>query len=174
LIQLLKVPQQSCEQLPRVAWQPILPVLQNLWHARREVSNAFPDHDSEFREQTTDLIRLRGARLHKPLARPMQGQYRLLLYRFDRHEPHIGSLHRLADRFGIACIALVRLHVRLHELRCHQLHRVSEAQQLMCPVMRARARFHPDQTGGRLAKNFATSARLSCLRTITFPRSSTP
>src|SRR6202521_4230766 len=159
-MQLLKVLQQSCEQLPRVAWQPILPVLENLRYALRQVSNTLGYHDPELREQPPDLIRLRGARLHKTLARPMQGQHRLLLWRFHRHEPHIGSLHRLADRLRIARIALVRFYIRLHELRRHQLHGMPKRHQLTCPVMRTRARFHPDQAGREIGKELCDLSSL--------------
>jgi hypothetical protein len=48
----------------------------------------------------------------------------LLLNILDRHESHMRSINRLADRLGIGCVVLVGLDVGLDELRRNQPHRV--------------------------------------------------
>jgi hypothetical protein len=78
-IQLLEVFQQSGKQLPRVAWQAVLAILQDLWHTLRHMTNALRDNDPELRQQPADLIRLRSALFHQSLAHPMQREHRLLL-----------------------------------------------------------------------------------------------
>ena len=97
------------------------------------------------RQQSSNLIGLRGARLDESLPGPMQRQHGLLLGVLDRHEAHVRPAHRLTDGFGIGHVVLVRLDIGLDELRGHQLHGVPERLQLPRPVMRAAARFHADQ-----------------------------
>ncbi|SMH65433.1 protein of unknown function [Acidithiobacillus ferrivorans] len=82
----------------------------------------------------------------------MHGQYRLLLAVLGRHEAHVGSSHRFADCLGVRRVVLVRLDVRLDELRCHQLGRVAQGFQLSGPVMRAATSFHPDQAGSQVGE----------------------
>lgn len=109
-------------------------------------------HQSEFAQQAANLMGLRGSGLHQPLPHPVQRQHRLLINGLERHEAHGGPDHRLADRFGIGRIVLVGLAVRLDELRRHQLDRMAEPLQLVRPVMRTPARFHPDQARRQIHK----------------------
>ena len=60
------------------------------------------------------------------------------------------------NRFGIRHVVLIRLDVRLHELRCHQLYGMSELLQLPRPVMRAATCLHPIKHGVTFAKNEST------------------
>ena len=60
----------------------------------------------------------------------------LLLDGLHRHEAHARSTHRLADRFGIVGVVLIALHIRLHELRCDQLHAITTRLQLTRPIVR--------------------------------------
>src|SRR5882757_216801 len=50
----------------------------------------------------------------------MQRQHVLLRLALNRNEPHRWPSYRFADRFGLARIILVRLHVWPHEARTHQ------------------------------------------------------
>lgn len=74
----------------------------------------------------------------------MQRQDRLLLDGLDRHEAHVRSRGGFADRLGVGRVVLVRLHVRLDELRCNQPNRVSHALELTSPVVRAGLSLHAD------------------------------
>jgi len=103
------------------------------------------DDEAVLGQQPPDLVRLRGARLDEALAGAVQGQHRLLPGVLDRHEAHVGTPHGLANRLGVRRVVLVRLHVRLHELRGHQPDRVPQLAELLGPVMRAAAGFHADQ-----------------------------
>jgi len=89
----------------------------------------------------------RRACLDEALAGTMHRQDRLLLAVLDGHEAHSGPAHRFADRFGICRVILVRLDVRFHELRGHQLYGMPERFQLPRPMRRAAARLHADQAG---------------------------
>ncbi len=85
-----------------------------------------------------------------------------------------GPAHRFADGLGICGVTLVRLDVRLHELRGHQLYRVPERFQLPRPVMRAAARFHADQAWRQVGEERHTCSRFSGFLSTALPRSSTP
>ena len=57
--------------------------------------------------------------------------------RLDRHKAHVSPCYRFTDGFGIVHVILVRLHVRLHKVRRHQLHRMSHRCQLATKRRRA-------------------------------------
>ena len=84
----------------------------------------------------------------------MHRQHGLLLDVLYRHIAHVGSAHRFTNRLGIRNVVLVRLHVRLHELRRHQLDRVPAPLKFSRPIVRAAAGFHADQAGLQLGKVF--------------------
>jgi Domain of unknown function (DUF4372) len=90
------------------ATEPLSLELDNTVYALGHVPDVLRNDQTKFTEQSADLIRLRGARLHKPLAHTMYGQDRLLLDALDRHKTHVRSAHRFADRFGIGRIVLIR------------------------------------------------------------------
>lgn len=71
---------------------------------------------------------------------------RLLLLALDRDEAHVRALRGLANRFGIGGIVLLTLYERLHISRRDQPNLVSDRHKLACPVMRAAACLHRDQT----------------------------
>lgn len=81
-------------------------------------------------------------------------QNRLLLDILDQHETHVLATYRLADHFGISHVIFVRLHIRSHELWCHQLHGMPQLLQLPGPVVVAHARRHPDQAWLQLGEEF--------------------
>jgi hypothetical protein len=90
------------------ATEPLGVELDNTVYALDHVPDALRNDQTKFTEEPSDLIRLRGARLHKPLAHTMYGQDRLLLDALDWHKSHVRSAHRFADRFGIGRIVLIR------------------------------------------------------------------
>lgn len=67
---------------------------------------------------------------------------------------HVAPHDRFADRLCIGNVVLVHPHVRLDELRCHQLDGMSHGSELSCPVMRAATRFHSNHTGWQLDEEF--------------------
>ena len=74
-------------------------------------------------------------------------------------EPQLVAKHQrrlpgFDDKVRVGRIIFVRLHVRLDELRRHQLHGMSHHGQLARPVMRAAARLPPDQARRQLDKVF--------------------
>lgn len=71
--------------------------------------NALRDDDPKFREQTSNLVGLSRASLHKPLANSVQREDCLLLNILDRNKSHVGSRNCFADGLGIGCIVLVGL-----------------------------------------------------------------
>ena len=68
----------------------------------------------------------------------------LLLDRLLRDEAHLGPTHCLANRLRIVGIVLLRLHVRLDELRRHQPDSVPETAEGPRPIVCTAAGFDPD------------------------------
>ena len=69
------------------------------------------------------------------MPRAVQRQTALLLGRLGRHEPHVRSGDRFADRFRIGSIVLLSLDIRLHIGRRHQANGVAEGLKLPRPMM---------------------------------------
>src|SRR2546427_2978971 len=67
-----------------------------------------------------------------------------LSYPLVCYEAHTQPAHCLADRLGIGGVVLVALDVGLYELRCDQLHAITERSKLARPVVRTTASFHTD------------------------------
>ncbi len=120
------------------------------WRFRILQQRDEPDHlvrptrldDTELRQMPAQRIDQHRALTDQKIAGPVQHQRRLLLGCLDRHKPHRGPHHRLADRFRVGCIVLLPLHIRLHILRRHQPYLVTECAQLTRPMMRRRAGLH--------------------------------
>ncbi|BCG83645.1 hypothetical protein MesoLj113b_71870 (plasmid) [Mesorhizobium sp. 113-3-3] len=101
----------------------------------------------------------------------MKHQNALGIRRFDSHEPHCRSRHRLADRFRVGRIVLVALDVGLYVSRRHQLDHMPECNQLPRPMVRRRAGLHADEARLHIAKqrdkliapNFSTEHRVSSI-----------
>jgi hypothetical protein len=109
------------------------------------VANALGYNKAKLCEKAADLVCLRGARLHKALAYPVQRQHRLLLNVLDRYKAHVRSTDSLADGLGVGCIILVGLDVRFDKLRRHQSHGVAHRLELARPVVRTTAGLDADQ-----------------------------
>jgi hypothetical protein len=60
------------------------------------------------------------------MARTMPHQYALLLGRFGRDEPHVGSCDRLTDCLSVSDIVLLPFEVGLDVGRWHQPHAVTK------------------------------------------------
>ena len=146
-VQLPEVIQENGDELPEHPGQLVLGILQDQRHLLGDVTDPLGYDQSVLGQEAPDLVGLGGTRLHEPLARAVQRQYRLLLDRLHGHEPHVGPADGFADRLRIGAVVLVGLHVRLHELRRDELHGVTEGLQLARPVVRAAAGFHADEAG---------------------------
>jgi hypothetical protein len=97
---------------------------------------------SHVRAQCIDQLR---ALTHQLISHPVLHQLPLLLHGFDRHEPHGGSPHSLADGLGIGSIVLIALNVGLHVLGRHQPDLVAKLAQLASPMVSRGASFHANQ-----------------------------
>src|SRR5665647_1406587 len=152
LVEFLQVLGQSINQSPHGAGQAVLGIFQYVRHALADIADPLRYDQTVFTEQSTYLIALCSARLDKSLSRPMQRRHGLLFHVLGWHEAHVGTRDRFANRFGITCIVLVALHIRLHELWCHQFDSVTVLHQLARPVVRATAGFHANQAGFKVGK----------------------
>src|SRR5262245_59967317 len=63
---------------------------------------------------------------NEEMARPVEHQTALLLDRLGRHELHVGSRDRLANRLRVSGLVLLSLDVGLHIGRRHQSNRMSQ------------------------------------------------
>src|SRR4051812_31315305 len=104
----------------------------------------------------------------------MLHQPALLLSRFELNKAHGRSPDRLADCLSIGGIVLVALDVRLHVLRRHQPHLVTEFHEFARPIMGRGARLHTDKAPRKALKNAITLLRRSCFLTTTFSVASIP
>src|SRR5260370_26748475 len=84
------------------------------------------------------------------MARAMQHQAALLLGGLGRHEPHVGSGDRLADRLGVGGIVLLPLDVGLDVGRRHQPYRVPARLELAGPMMRRCTGLNADEAWRQL------------------------
>ncbi len=142
----LEVVEQSLNEHTEGARELVVGVFDQFWHPRSDIANALRNDEAKLAEQAANLIGLRRTRLHEALANPVQCQHRLLLNILDRHKAHVRSTNSLADGLGVGCIILVGLDVGLNELGCHQAYGVAHCLKLACPVMRAAAGLHAEQT----------------------------
>jgi ribosome modulation factor len=102
-------------------------------------------HVSELRQQPADAVDAGSARLHVALPGTMHHELALLLLALQRHEAHVGALHRLADRRrvgGVGLAAHAAHTVRGDELRGDQPHGVTARGKQPCPVVSTGARLH--------------------------------
>ncbi|OHC58353.1 MAG: hypothetical protein A3D16_18370 [Rhodobacterales bacterium RIFCSPHIGHO2_02_FULL_62_130] len=74
-------------------------------------------NDAKFRQMSSDPINQLGALTHQHLSNPMQDKNFLLAFLFNRDKSHGWPCQRLANRFRIRCVILVRLDVRANILR---------------------------------------------------------
>src|SRR5215470_14923836 len=74
----------------------------------------------------------------------------LLVDVLDRHKAHGRTRHRFRDGLGITAVVVVRLDVRLDELRGHELHLMAICAAASRPVMRTATGFQADEHRGQL------------------------
>src|SRR5215472_11058697 len=92
-----------------------------------------------------DCIDHRGLLANEQMARAVEHQATLLLERLGRHEPHVCSGDRFANRLGVCGIILLPLDVGPHIGRRHQTHRMTESLQFARPMMRRGAGFDANE-----------------------------
>ena len=85
-----------------------------------EPRRPLPQGDAILQQQTADVVDQRRAPAHHLLPSPMQRLDVLLLDALDRHEAHVRTLDRFANRLGIARIVLGALDARSNEFRMDQ------------------------------------------------------
>ena len=66
----------------------------------------------------------------------------LLLDGLYRYKPHIGSAHRLADRFSIIGIIFIALDVGFYKLGSNEFDGITVLLKLACPMVGATACLH--------------------------------
>ena len=145
LVELLQVLQQAVDQLSEQPRQLVARILDQVWYSAGDEANPLGHDHPVLCQEAADLVGLGCARLDKGLSHAVQRQHRLLLGVLDRHEPHSGPTHGLADSLGVSHIVLVALDVRLDELGSHQAHGVPHGLKLARPMVSATARFNADQ-----------------------------
>jgi hypothetical protein len=105
-----------------------------------------------------DGVQDHGPLTHQQVARPVQDQHALLIFRLDRNEAHVRPRHRLADRLGVGGVVLLPLHVRLHIGRRDQPHLMPERRDLARPVVGGGAGLHAHKAGFKLREKIQHSA----------------
>jgi hypothetical protein len=83
---------------------------------------------------------------------PVQTLHTLLLDRFHRNKTHVRPHDRVGNGLSIIGIVLVRLHIRLNELRRHQTHRLPRGAEHPCPVVSASTGLNAHHARFELAK----------------------
>jgi hypothetical protein len=78
---------------------------------------ALGHRDAALEQDRLQLVDQPGAAVHQSRARPMQRLHVELRLFLHRDEPHRRPGSRFGDRFGIAVVVLLRLHVGLDVLR---------------------------------------------------------
>ena len=109
--------------------------------------------DAEFGDQPAQAVIGRCSFFDKTLSRAVQAEDDLLMLFLDRDEAHVGTRHGFADGGRIGCVVLAALAahaIGTDELRCHELDGVAIPSKQPCPVVRAGAGFHTDDTGRQL------------------------
>ena len=124
--------------------------IQEPGESRGSLLDAPGKHHAQFRQKAPDLVHQGRPLLHQESPhRQEDGQF-LLGHRLDRHEPHRGPGHGLADGFHIPPVVLVGFDVGLHVFGVHQPDRVHHLFELPAPVVRSSAGLHADGAGGKL------------------------
>ena len=118
-----------------------------------QVDDFLWQNDAELGDQPAHPVIGRCAFFDKTLSRAVQAENDLLMLFLDWDEAHVGTRHGLADRSSVRRIVLAALAAHAigrDELRSHELDAVAMLAKQPCPVVRARAGFHTDDTGRQL------------------------
>jgi hypothetical protein len=84
------------------------------------------DDDSEFVEQTAQLVSLHDPHLHQLRTQAMKRKYDLLRLTLDWNEPRARLLAGRPDRPGVGSVGLVAMNEGTHHLRRQETHFVPE------------------------------------------------
>src|SRR5262249_46505310 len=106
--------------------------------------------DAALGQQASDLIDQSGPLLNETAAHAVDRLDILALHGLERHEAHVGPGHCLTDCLGVAAIILIAFDIGLDELRADEFHGVAQLLKLPRPILRTRARFHPNHTRWQL------------------------
>jgi hypothetical protein len=145
----------ACQQLQaraRILWQALI---LGIGEDRQQQAETLPPrrrHEPQLGHVCPQRVDGLRALPQQQIAHPVLHQSPLLLGRLERHKAHRRTAHRLADRRRVRRIGLVALHIGLHVPRWHQPNVVAELPELARPVMRPRARFHPNQAWRQLGE----------------------
>ena len=108
--------------------------------------------NAELGKVSSDRINHRGLLADEQMACAMKHQAALLLGRLGRHEPHVGSGDRFANRLCVSHVILLPFDVGLHVGRRHQSHRMTECLELARPMVRRGASLDANQAWRQLLK----------------------
>ena len=108
---------QPMEDIQQARRQARLGVREHCRQATLEQAAAQAHDDPVLQEQRAHLVHHRRAFLDGALPHPVERLELELLHGLQRHTPHTRPAGGLGDRGRIMKVVLVRLHVRLHELR---------------------------------------------------------
>jgi hypothetical protein len=109
-------------------------------------------NDPELGKMAPDRIDHRGLLTDEKMARTVEQQAALLLGCLGRHEPHVGSGDRLANRLSVGCVILLPFDVGLYVSRRHQSHGMPKRLKLTRPMVGRGAGLYTDQTWRKLLK----------------------
>jgi hypothetical protein len=129
---------------------------------------------AELREMPAQRVDGHGSLLDQQIPGLVQHQHGLLIGALDRHEPHVGARHGLADRRCIVRVVLAAFDVGFRVSRRNEDHFVPQRPDLSRPVMGGSTSLHPDPAGRRLGEEIQhlASTQLSRhrRRTLTLDR----
>src|SRR6056297_2026019 len=140
------------------------PTVRNFAKGTPDAVDISRHHDTVLPKQTSDLVHEPGTICNHTLADTVNRLDFQLLRRLRRYKPHRRPANRLANSFSVIAVILVRLDIRLHELRRDQPDLVPQISHNTCPIVRSAASLHSDNTrlklGEELRNGFASrSAR---------------
>jgi hypothetical protein len=102
-----------------------------------QIADVLCNDNAVFPEKTADLIDEPDAVGNQATANPMNRLHRQLFGGLDRHEAHVRSAYRLANRLRIIPIVLVRLHIGRDKLRTDESDVVPKVGKRLRPKVRA-------------------------------------
>ncbi len=102
-------------------------------------------NNSKFRQLSAKRVRGLHSLTNEKAACAEYHRGRLLVSRFDGHEPHGLSRDGLGDSFRVVGIALSALHERLHVRRVDQANVMTELGDAARPLVRSATGFDPDE-----------------------------
>jgi hypothetical protein len=146
----IEIPEEIVKFRNRLAgeWcQFVLMIGQDLRDRSARPCDRLGEGKSTIQQETPDLAHDGCPVIYHALSGAMQCLNVLLLNRFLGNEGNVGLPGCGADRLSIIAVVLLSAHKRLHVLRADDFYLVPERFEFPCPVKRARACFHDNDTG---------------------------